>query len=220
VPEPVKTRPYAGARRREAADARRRRVVEAAAELFTSQGYAATSMAAVASAAGVALDTVYASVGRKPAVLLAAHDLLLGEGELGEDGRPVGAEQRGYVAAVRAAEGAQAKISTYADALARVLPRTAPLLEALREAGTEDAECRATWESLQHRRAANMRLFVADLRATGEMRADVDDDTAADLIWSMNDSAWFTALASRGRSPQEYAALVTEVWSRTLLRTG
>jgi AcrR family transcriptional regulator len=220
VPEPVKTRAYAGARRREAAAARRRRVLEAAAELFTSRGYAATSMAAVASAAGVAVDTVYATVGRKPALLLAVHDLLLGEGELADDGRPVGAEDRGYVAAVRAAEGAHAKITTYADALARVLPRTAPLLEALREAGAEDAECRATWESLQRRRGENMRMLVADLRATGEMRAEVDDATAVDLIWSMNDAGWFTTLASRGRTPQEYAALVTEVWTRTLLRTG
>ncbi len=217
MPDPVKTRAYSGDRRREAAGARRRRVVEAAVELFTTHGYAATSMTAVAEAAGVAVDTVYATVGRKPALLLAAHDLLLGEGELAEDGRPLRAEQRRYVAAVRAAEGARAKIATYAEALGRVLPRTAPLLEALREAGATDADCRATWESVQQRRAENMRLFVADLRGTGEMRDDLDDATAADLVWSTNDSAWFTALASRGRTPQQYAALVADVWTRTLL---
>ncbi|MCX5746660.1 MAG: helix-turn-helix domain containing protein, partial [Proteobacteria bacterium] len=51
--------------------------LDAARELFTVGGWAGTSVAEVARVAGVALDTVYASVGRKPALLLAVHDDLL-----------------------------------------------------------------------------------------------------------------------------------------------
>jgi len=46
-------------------------IIEAAAGLFAERGYANTSVAAVAAAAGVALNTVYTSVGGKSALILA-----------------------------------------------------------------------------------------------------------------------------------------------------
>jgi hypothetical protein len=61
-----------------------------------------------------------------------------------------------------------------------------------------------------------MRLFAADLRATGELRADLDDDRGADLVWSMNSPEYVDLLAGRGYSPEAYAVLL-DVWSRTLL---
>jgi AcrR family transcriptional regulator len=211
VPPQVNTRRYDASRRRAAADDTRRAVLLAARDLFAAKGYAATSVAAIAAAAGVAVDTVYSSVGRKPQVLLAVHDLELGEGDA------VPAEQRGYVVAVRAAPDARAKLRTYADALGRLLPRTVPLLDALRAAAAHDPDCRRTWEGLNDRRAANMLLLAADLRATGELRDDLTDDDAARLVWSMNSPEYFTLVTSRGVSPQGYADLVADVWSRTLL---
>ena len=64
VEPPVKRR-YDASRRREAAAHTRQAIMDAALELFTDRGYAATPMTAVAKRAGVALDTVYAAVGRK-----------------------------------------------------------------------------------------------------------------------------------------------------------
>ncbi len=184
----------------------------AARELFTRDGYAATSVAAVAAEAGVAVDTVYSSVGRKPQVLLAVHDLELGEGDA------VPAQERAYVVAVRAAPGAAAKIRTYADALGRLLPRTVPLLEALRAAAVDDTDCRRTWQQVSDRRAAHMLLFAADLRTTGELRDDLGDADVARLVWTMNGPEYFALLASQGASPSDYADLVADVWTRTLLR--
>lgn len=186
-------------------------------ELFTRRGYAKTSVGTIAKEAGVAVDTVYAAVGRKPQLLLAAHDLLLAEGDVDETGAPVPALQRRYVTDVRAAADARAKIRVYTSALVRVLPRTAPLQDALREASRLDDECRATWDGLERRRAANMRLLVADLRATGELRADLDDETIADLIWSLNSSTFYTALAGRGWTPERYATVLDLLLVRTLL---
>ena len=85
------------------------------------------------------------------------------------------------------------------------------------EAGTTDARCREVWQHVEERRAANMRLLVADLRGTGELRDDVTDEVAADLVWSMNAASYFLALRRRGLSADDYAALVREVWTRTLL---
>jgi AcrR family transcriptional regulator len=212
MPDPVKTRPYDSSRRRAAAGRTRARVLLAARDLFLTEGYAATPVAAVAQRAGVSVDTVYSSVGRKPALLLAVHDMVLAEGDA-----PVAAEQRDYVRAVRAAPTARAKIETYAAALARVLPRTVPLLRALRDAAPDDPECGAQLARISERRAANMRLLAADLRATGELRADLDDDRVADLVWSMNSPDYFALLAGRGYSPAAYAALLVDVWTRTLL---
>jgi AcrR family transcriptional regulator len=49
----------------------RRSIVAAAAALFAEQGYARTSVAAIAAAAGVAVNTVYTSVGSKAALVMA-----------------------------------------------------------------------------------------------------------------------------------------------------
>ena len=100
MPEPVKTRTYRSPVRAEQAAATRRAVLVAARKLFTTTGYAATTVADVARLAGVSVDTVYTSVGRKPELLLAVHDMALGGGD-----EPVGAEGRDYVAAVRRCRG-------------------------------------------------------------------------------------------------------------------
>ena len=58
--EPVKPRrPYHSPLRREQAAETRRQILRAAQERFERDGYAATSMSAIASAAGVSLKTVY-----------------------------------------------------------------------------------------------------------------------------------------------------------------
>ena len=207
-----KTRRYDATTRRAAADRTRRRVLAAAHHLFTTRGYAETSVAQVARRARVSVDTLYAAVGRKPQLLLAVHDMALAGGP-----EPVPAEQRDYVRAVLEAPDARAKITTYAEALGHLLPTTVPLMNALREAGTTEPECRKVWLAISERRAANMMLFAADLRATGELRADLTDRQVADLVWAMNSPEYFGLLAARGFTPQDYAEQVADVWCRTLL---
>lgn len=211
--EGVNKRRYDASRRRAAAEQTRAAVLRAARELFTARGYAATPVAEIARVAGVSVDTLYETVGRKPQLLLAVHDMELAGGDA-----PVAAEQRGYVQQIRAAPTAVAKITAYTEALARLLPKTVPLLDSLRAAGEKDPACREVYQAVRDRRAANMRLFAADLRSTGELRDDLDDDTVADLVWSMNAPEYFLLITSRGGTPERYAAMVRDVWIRTLLR--
>lgn len=216
VPDPVKSpaerRRYSSAKRAEQAAATRVAVLRAARELFTTQGYADTAVADVAREAGVSVDTLYARVGRKPQLLLAVHDMVLG----GSD-EPIGAEQRDYVQAVRAAVGARAKLTTYAEALGRLLPRTVPLADALRIAAQGDRDCRAVWEGLNARRAANMRLLAQDLRATGELREDLSDADVAHLVWTTNAPEYYLLATAGGRTGEDYARTVADLWTRTLL---
>ncbi len=187
-------------------------MLHAARKLFTSRGYAATSVADIAGAAGVSVDTIYAAVGRKPQLLLAVHDM-----ELAGADAPVEAEERDYVRRIRAARTAAEKLRIYTAALADLLPRTVPLLQSLRAAGETDPDCREVYRVISERRAKNMRVLAADLRTTGELRGDLDDDTVADLIWSMNAPDYYLLMRSRGRTPEQYAAMVRDVWTRTLL---
>jgi AcrR family transcriptional regulator len=212
VEQPVNRRRYDATRRREGADRTRARILAAAGALFRDQGYEPTTVAQIARRAEVSVDTVYAAVGRKPQLVRTVIDDLLGEGR-----GPVLAEQREYVERIRATEGAAAKLAVYAAALARLHPQVAPLVEALRDAGRGDEECRRAWQELVERRAANMRTFAAELRSTGELRDDLDDAAVGDVVWATNSPEYFLLLASRGWSPEQYRAHLVDLWSRLLL---
>ena len=70
---------------------------------------------------------------------------------------------------------------------------------------------------LVDRRAANMMLLAADLRATGELRADLSDRDVADMVWSTNGPEYYLQLRSRGWSAKRYAGLLQDLWCRLLL---
>ncbi len=215
VSDSVKARPYrSDLRARSRADTRAR-IVGAARALFAEHGYAGTTVAAVAREAQVAVDTVYASVGRKPQLALVVVDDILGEG-----GGPVPSQQRGYVAAVRAITGGRAKLALYADALGRLMPQVAPLLQALARAGEDDAACAEAWRLIDERRAANMLRLAADLRTTGEVREEVSDEDVATLVWSTNSWEFRDLLARRGIVGERYAPYLAELWARALLVPG
>ena len=215
MPEAVKsTRRYTSTVRAEQAAATRRAVLRAARELFAEHGYAGTSIAAIASRAGVAVDTVYAAAGRKPALL---RELV--ETSLSGTDHTVPAAERDYVVRVRAAATAREKLAIYAAAVAEIGVRMAPIHRALVEASVSDAECAALRAEISARRARNMRLFAADLRATGELRPDLSDDEVADIVWSMNAAEYRALLVGeRGWTAERFGTWLADAWTRLLLR--
>lgn len=207
-------RGYRSAHRAEQAAATRREVLAAARALFIEKGYRATTIGDIAGGAGVAVDTVYAAVGRKPVIL---RELV--ETAISGTDRAVPAEERDYVLAVRQATGAGEKLRLYGRAIGAIQERLGPIFLALRDAAVDDPACADVWAGIAARRAANMRLFAADLRATGELRADLTDDTVADVLWSMNAAEyWDLLVRQRGWSTDEFAGWLTDAWTRLLLR--
>src|SRR5712691_921508 len=178
VQPPVK-RQYDASKRREAAARTRGAILKAAQALFGERGYAATPMAAIAAQAGVALDTVYASVGRKPELAR-----LLIETAISGTSRAVPAEQRDYVQAIQATPDAGTKIGLYAAATRTIAGRLAPVLGVLQQAAPAAPELTALWREIAERRAANMRRFVAELATVAALRVDLDQ--AADIVWATN----------------------------------
>ncbi|HJU03484.1 MAG TPA: helix-turn-helix domain-containing protein, partial [Actinomycetes bacterium] len=70
-------RAYTSSLRDQQARLTRRRVLDAALELFLADGYLGTTIEAVARRAGVSPQTVYNAVGGKPALLRAVYDVTL-----------------------------------------------------------------------------------------------------------------------------------------------
>ena len=210
MPGPVKRR-YDATGRRQAAARTRAVILDAARELFAERGYAATPMTAIADRAGVALDTVYASAGRKPELAR-----LLIETAISGTGQAIPAEQRDYVRAVQAAPDAGTKIAIYAAAVAAIAPRLAPVLAIIQQAARDEPELAALWIQIAERRAANMRLFVADLAAAASLR--LDQGEAADIVWATNSAEMYQLLVGqRGWTPQRYERFLTDTWQRVLL---
>ena len=206
-------RTYRSARRAGAAISTRHAILAAARELFISNGFASTTVAEIARRAGVNVDTLYAVVGRKPAILRE----LVETGISGQD-HSVPAEDRDYVRAIRVAPAAGDKIDRYAAAVADMGPRTAPIFRALRDAATTDPQCAALYAEITQRRANNMRLFAADLRGTGELRTDILDDEVADIIWAMNSHEYYLLLVDqRGWTPARFQKHLADAWRRLLL---
>jgi hypothetical protein len=160
----------------------------------------------------VAVDTVYAAVGRKPALL---REVV--ESSISGAAHAIPAAERDYVQRIEQATTAREKITVYSRAVAEIQGRLGPVYLALREAASTDADCRALWETVSARRASNMRTFVADLRSTGELRTDLTDDEMADIVWSMNGPEYWALLVhERGWTPERFSVWLADAWTRTL----
>jgi AcrR family transcriptional regulator len=206
-------REYDSTGRKAASDATRRRILDAALASVITNGYRGTKIADVATAAGVHVATVYELVGRKPVLLRE----LIEQAISGAD-RPVPATDRDYVAAMREEPDPARKLAIYAGAMRAIQARLAPLLLALRDAATTEADAAAVWRDISDRRAANMRLLVQDLAAEDGLRSDLSVDDAADFIWATNSPELYILMTTeRGWRPARYEAWLADLWQRYLL---
>jgi AcrR family transcriptional regulator len=214
VSERVKSRRgYDNTKRAEQAAATRRAILDSARQLFVHYGYAKTTVEQIAVQAGVAVDTIYASIGRKPALLRELVETAIS----GRD-HPIPARQREYVLQMKAAVDARVSIEIYAAAITEIQQRMAPVFRALRDAAVSDDSCAALWREISERRARNMRDLAAGLRSTGQLRLDLSDEQVADIIWSMNAAEyWDLLVIQRGWTPEQFRIWLTDAWTRLLL---
>jgi AcrR family transcriptional regulator len=203
----VNRRAYHSPRRDAAAAATRQAILRAARSEFLRKGYAATTIAGIAQAANVAVDTVYASVGRKPALFRQLIETSI-----------AGQDQAVPVPQIRSAATASDKIELYASTIAAIHQRLAPLFLALREAATAHPELGELWSQIADRRARSMHELATDLAATGELRTGLTIDEVADVLWSMNAAEYYILLVhDRGWSPQRFGQWLAEAWRRLLI---
>jgi AcrR family transcriptional regulator len=211
----VKRRTYNSSARKAAAHSTRQSIIDAARRVFIQNGYAGATMPAIAREAGIALDTVYAAVGKKPALFR-----LLVETAISGRDSAVDAEERDYVRAIRAEPDPQQKLKIYAAALRAIQPRLAPIFKVLQAAATQDADLNELWQEISQRRAVNMRLLARDLAATGRLRRDLSIAKVSDIIWSLNSPEFYLLLVEeRGWSAEDFENWLVDAWTRLLLKS-
>ena len=179
----------------------RRSIVAAATQLFTEQGYGATTIDAVADAAGVSRKTVFTAVGGKVELLKVALDWAVA----GDD-RPVALAERAELRQLFEQPDPAALVTGWARVLAAIDARVAPLFQALEVAAGIDSEAKELLEQSQHQRLAAARLLVERLRALGALTNDLTESEAVDLAWLATDGALFDRLVRvRGWSTDRFA---------------
>jgi AcrR family transcriptional regulator len=207
---PVKRQPsrtYDSSRRQAQAMQNRRAVLAAARTRFLEQGYAATTLAAVAADAGVSVETIYKAFANKAGVLKALFD----ESVAGDD-EPVQMEQRDVIQEIIREADPRRKIDLYATHLAETTPRVAPVQLLARDAAAADAGAAEVWNATRREVLAAMTLFARDLDATGRLRVPVAE--ARDVLWTYHGPELYELLVlERGWTPKRYgrffAAAVT-----------
>src|SRR5271169_4687674 len=127
-------------RRQKQARQTRRRILAAAHELFTRQGYGATTIQQIADQADVAWQTVYSVFGTKAAVLSAVFDVAVA----GDD-EPVPVAERSFVQAIKEAADPRDKAGIFARHLRESAARTAGVLSVIDSAASTDPEIAVLW---------------------------------------------------------------------------
>ena len=215
--EPVKPRRrYDSPRRREQAAATRREILSAAQRLFEQQGYAATTMAAIAAEAGVALKTVYVAFETKSGVLRALWHLLL-RGD--EADVPMG--ERQWYRDVLAEPDPRRQVRLVAQNSRAVKTRAAALMKVIRDAAPTEPDIEALWSRIQSDFHEIQRPIVAALDERDALRPGLDVVRATDLLWTLNHpDLWHLLVGERGWSAEEYEQWFADAVCLQLLRDG
>jgi AcrR family transcriptional regulator len=213
--EKVKTRRrYDSPRRREQAAATRREILEAAQRLFEEQGYAATTMAAIAKEAGVALKTVYVAFETKSGLLRALWHLLL-RGDEGE--APVG-ERDWYLEVLNEPDPAkQLRLNARNSRAGK--ERMCHVLEVIRTAASTDPDIAVLWERIQSDYLENQRAIIESIAKKKALKRGLDVDSAADILWTLNHpSLWQALVGERGWPPERYEQWCADAAVAQLIR--
>src|SRR6476661_2120018 len=159
IPPP---RPYDAPKRQAAARETRRRIRSAATDLLLAQGYAATSMRAVALAAGVAEKTVYLQYATKTALLKeVVETAIVGD----DDDVPVAA--RGWFTDALGEPDPRAKLHLIVDGTTALHERTGPMFSVARGAAAVDPDVAQLWHAGKKGHRADMGRLAT---ALGEAR--------------------------------------------------
>src|SRR5437763_6942188 len=180
------------------AEAPRLAIVAAAGRLFAERGYAATSIEEIAAAAGVGRATVFTSVGGKPELLKEACRLAV-RGPANAN-TPLGQQARSR--RISAEADAHKLIAGYASVMVEVGRRLAPLYEAVRAAAHADPEARELWHQITEERRKAAIGIVRRLAERDALLHRLDQQSASDILWILNDPGLYQLLVTQRRWTQ------------------
>jgi AcrR family transcriptional regulator len=200
--------------RRPGKPATRRRIAQAAAELFASRGYAATSLQAVADAAGVHVQSIFMTYGTKIAVLEAAvRAVVAGDDDFEGFGR-----DWPWAKELLAEPDPERQLRLFAHHIRNLAPRAGPLTAEMRSAARADAGVEAFLTDVLTSSFRGPSGICTRLAATGALRAGLSPERAADMLQAVASYEMHDVLVHRqGWSPDEYEAWVGDLMCTLVL---
>lgn len=186
--------------------------IQAAHDLFVGKGYGRTTVADVAAAAGVAVETVYAAYRNKPTLLRQVWYATFRGDE--EDVRLL---DRPEIREVLAEPNLATRLRTQAVVFLPVFRRITPLLRALQGAATSEPEAAAMLAEFDERRLDAAGHYARAAAATGQLA--VSEEECRDVLAATLDGALWHRLVVEGAWPEDrFAELLGTIWVATLLR--
>lgn len=163
--------------RRDRANATQLRIVKAAYELFTTRGYAGTTMAEIADAASVAVQTVYFTFHTKSVLLSRAYDFaVMGERE------PLTPEEQPWFLAMVDEPEVTAAVRHLVTGVGEITRRVTPLYLVARAAAESDAETARVMTFHENWRAQGYRQMLDLLRDKAPLRDGLAPVRATQLL--------------------------------------
>lgn len=197
----------------QAADTRRS-IVSAAARSFVAAGYGATTIDAVAEAAGVSRKTVFTAVGGKVELLKTALDWAVA----GDD-RAVALADRPEMRGLLALDDPVELITGWVRVMVAIDVRVAGLFAALAVAADSDDEARRLLEEYQHQRLVGARQVVKRVVGLDALGGDLSRADAVDVAWLATDPVLFDRFVGiRGWSVARFEAWLARTLTAQLLR--
>jgi AcrR family transcriptional regulator len=208
-------RRYTSQIRDEQARRTRRTIVTAARELFLAQGYAATTIDAIAQAAHVSRRTVFNSVGGKATLLKLAY-----EWAIAGDDEPVPLADRPAVKAIQAEPDPRKALALWAQTVVEVATRVAPISEVLTAAADADPDAAQLVADASRGRMSGATAFIQYLASLDGLAPGITQQHAADLCWALMDGHLYRRLITqRGWTTTDFTQWLSSIVAASLLRT-
>jgi TetR/AcrR family transcriptional regulator, regulator of autoinduction and epiphytic fitness len=195
-----KKRPYHSPQRQQQAQLTRRKLLVAARRLFAMQGYAATTLPAIAREAGVSAPTVTAVFGTKAGLLDALINL-----EVRGDAESPPLTERAWWQAMLSEPDPRRQLALHAVNVRHIHQRSADVAEIVRGAATADPEIAALLRQRADGRLDDARMVAQSLYDKGALAPGVTLQWATDVLWAMSshDTYWML-VRERGWPAEEY----------------
>jgi AcrR family transcriptional regulator len=204
-------RQYDSTWRQEQARETRQRIIQAAHDLFLSQGYGSTTIADIARAAGIAVETVYSAFRNKHTLLRQVWYV-----SFRGDEEDIRLWDRPEIRTVIAEPNLARRFEAQAIVLTAVFRRITPVLLMLQGAVASQPAAAAMLAEFDERRLDAAAKYAHAAVATGQLA--VSEDECRDMLWATLDGAlWHRLVAERGWSDERFAAWLGQLWVSTLV---
>jgi AcrR family transcriptional regulator len=196
--------------RREQAAATKERILRAAIEVFTEEGYVGARMADIADRAGVAVQTVYFTFHTKRELLQACFDFAV----LGPERLPP--MEKPFFADVLAARSGRAAIAAFVRGNTEILARAAAINE-VAESAQHEPEAAAVVARSEGLRREGLAQIVALFADRFGLHARLDINDATDVLLMLSSAGTYLTLQRYGWSDEKYIRWLTDALARQLL---